>query len=57
MWTLPSTRNAPAAMKYFATLRSCAPSSSAVYGSSRTGGARPGTNFEIAPITTPKKAT
>src|SRR6266487_4457271 len=48
MCTLPRTRKSPAARKYFATLLSCAPSSCGEYGVSRTGGARPGTNFAIA---------
>ena len=44
-------------MKYFAAFASCACSSSSGYGSSRIGGARPGTNLQIAAITTAKNAT
>src|SRR4051812_2826573 len=57
MWSEPRTRNAPPATKYLAVLRSCAPSSSSEYGRSRTGAARPGTNFAIAATTTAKNAT
>src|SRR3954451_12843579 len=47
MWSEPSTRNAPPATKYFASFRSCAAISAPLYGSSRTGGARPGTRLHI----------
>ena len=57
MCSEPSTRKKPPATKYFAVLRSCAPSSSFGYGSVRTGGAFPGMNLKIAAITTLKNAT
>ena len=57
MWMLPRTRKSPPATKYFAVFGSCEWSSSSGYGSSRRGGARPGTNLKIAVITTPKNAT
>src|SRR3954464_4796791 len=47
MWSEPSTRNAPPATKHFASFRSWDPISAPLYGSSRTGGARPGTRLHI----------
>src|SRR4051794_39741953 len=44
MCSEPSTRKPPPAMKYFASLPSCAVSSSGAKGSTRTGGARPGSS-------------
>src|SRR6476469_1009617 len=46
MCTVPSTRKPPPARKYFQSLASCAPISSPLKGSSRTGGARPGTMLQ-----------
>src|SRR2546421_6131374 len=57
MWSEPSTRKKPPATKYLAVLRSWAPSSSSGYGVVRTGDGFPGTNLNIAAITTEKKAT
>src|SRR5213592_3124157 len=54
MCTLPRTRKKPPATKYFASLRSCAPSSSSGYGVVRSGGAFPGMNRNMAAMTTPK---
>src|SRR5690349_9722787 len=54
MCRLPRTRKRPPAMKYLATLRSCACSSSSGYGSVRTGGVRPGTKRNSAATNTAK---
>src|ERR671925_1135009 len=54
MCTLPRTRKKPPATKYFASLRSCAASSSSGYGVVRSGGALPGMKRKIAAMTTPK---
>src|SRR5947207_10744356 len=54
MCTLPSTRKNAPPRKYFATLRSCAASSSSEYGSSRSGGFLPGRKRNSAATTTAK---
>src|SRR5712691_7123590 len=56
MCTPPSSRNAPPARKYFGSRVSCAASSSAEYGSVRTGGFFPGKREAIASMTTARNA-
>src|SRR5438067_10470406 len=53
----PRTRKPPPATKYFASLRSCAPSSASSNGVVRTGGARPGRKRTVAATTTARNAT
>src|SRR5690242_2715144 len=57
MWTLPSTRNAPPATKYFGSLLSWEWSSASGYGSSRTGGDLPGSRRASAQTATAANAT